>query len=568
MITNKLQKITQLLALSFQLQVSLAAGYLFCLLIAFYYSLNPGQYPPERIDLMLLGLGLSLGLFFVGRVILKSMPNLKYDFFHSCLVIIFTWLIAASVSGLVFALAGFPIPTQEFSFLRRFVDGFYESVSGFTTAGASVLPSVEVFPRSVLMWRSMTHFFGGMGIAYMTISFVKNKFVNNELTINAEAESPNYVNFKNEEEAKVSGIEFFQVYGVISLVLAALLFVSGILFRSSPYANWQVNLYDAVNYTFSVVGTGGFAPYDTSAGLPNQSLGLISGGVQNHVSEWIMAVFMIITGSNLGLWYLLVFRKKLKQMLTNVEFLTYIGIVSATTLGITLYLQSVNFYPTFLDSLRYAFFNVATIISTTGLGNTNFHAWPAGALAILFIVYFIGGMVGSTAGGPKVSRIVILYKKILLSVGHLFGNNPKDEIEVDGFKYDPIQTNLVILNVLLYYIIFFVGAILIVVVSPTAVFADGTTKPIDLVSGIVASIANLGNIGPTALPSVIDSGPTGNYFAYSEAAKVVMSFLMLIGRLGVYTFMCILVIFMTGTDRFAQNKSQREYDKDSGLLRQ
>ncbi len=225
----------------------------------------------------------------VGTRLARSVPKQSaLDIQQGVWAVALTWFFAITTSAIVFVLAGFPDPTRvgDFPLYRRLVDGIFESVSGFTTAGGSILPSVEVFPRGVLMWRSLTHWFGGVGIAFFALTLLRSFRWKRETVINAEAEGPNYIRFLSEHEARAAGFDFLKVFGLLTVVLAILLFASGALYRSTPYLHWYDNVFDAVNHAVSVMGTGGFGVYDASVGLQVLEHGqLVNGGLRDHVSE-------------------------------------------------------------------------------------------------------------------------------------------------------------------------------------------------------------------------------------------------------------------------------------------
>lgn len=571
-ILSKKNRLIQILSVALQTQASLAICFLFCLLISyFYYFVNDIRYPKEKPELIWLGLGLSLFSYILGKLISKknayeiSFKSLKDGAF----AVVLTWIIACSISAIVFVAAGFPDPFKidDYSLFRRFTDGFYESMSGFTTAGGSILPNVEVFTRGVLMWRSMTHFIGGMGIVFMSLIIIKNVKFNREILINNESEGPNYTTFDNDKDVVVAGYDFFKIYGLITLALVILLIYSGLYFRDKPYERWYENVYDSINHAVSVMGTGGFGTYNLSVGLreldgaSHQAIG----GLSNPTSEWIIAIFMIIAGSNLGLWYSFVFMKNFSVFIKSAEFKTYLAIVLGLSFAIWLVHLNYRIYESNLDAFRYSLFNVASIISTTGLATSDFTRWPASAEGLLFICYLLGGMVGSTAGGLKILRFNVLYKYVVMKIQNLLYGRHKTRFTIDAVRYSESSSGLIVSNIVLYYLIFMLGAILIMIVSPSNLFPDGTVKQMDFISAITATIANLGNIGPMVSIGNINAGPTGNYFPFSVTAKWVMIILMLIGRLGVITILT-LFITKTGSTALSEVQEKQHFDSDNPIL--
>jgi trk system potassium uptake protein TrkH len=215
--------------------------------------------------------------------------------------------------------------------------------------------------------------------------------------------------------------------------------------------------------------------------------------------------------------------------------------------------------------LRYAFFNVTSIVSTTGLATSDFTKWPAGAEGLLFICYLVGGMVGSTAGGLKMVRFAVLYKYVVMKIKNLLYGRHKTRFEIDGVLYDEAQVGLIVVNIVLYYLIFLGGAVLIMLTSHHSKLIDGSNTTIDFTSAITASIANLGNIGPAVEIGNINAGPAGNYFAFSEISKIVMCILMMIGRVGVIT---VLTLFITnnGLSAVTQSIQEQRFDSDEPIL--
>lgn len=557
--------------IALQAQVTLAVGFLFCLSVsAFYIYQNDLRFAAERPDVLGAGLALSAGCWLLGKWLSRRVPsNSALDIQEGVWAVALTWFFAVSISAIVFVLAGFPDPARvgDFPLYRRFVDGIFESVSGFTTAGGSILASVEVFPRGILMWRSLTHWFGGVGIAFFAVTLLRSFRWKRETVINAEAEGPNYVRFLSEDDARTAGFDFLKVFGLLTGIMTVLLIISGALYRSTPYLHWYDNVFDAVNHSVSVMGTGGFGVYDASVGLQVLENGqLVDGGLRDHASEWIIALFMWIAGSNLGLWYVLFFKGRAKQFWASREFRTYSLFVLFVTLGIWMDLVLSRTYVTWYDALRVAFFNVNTILSTTGLANTDFTTWPAAAAALLFCCYLVGGMVGSTAGGLKVLRFNLLFKYLQIKLQNFLFGRYKTRASFDGTRYDSSALGLVSVTIVLYFAAFMIGAMLIMITSKQNIMPDGTVKAIDFISAIGASIANLGNIGPAVDIGSLNAGPTGNYFPYSVPAKLIMSGLMMIGRIGVLT---VLMIFISrrGIEVSQEQIVRQKFDSDASILR-
>lgn len=324
----------------------------------------------------------------------------------------------------------------------------------------------------------------------------------------------------------------------MTILMFVTMLISGLFFRTTPYEKWYDNVYDSAAHTFSTLGTGGFSHYAASAGLPEQRNDkyYVSGGLQNPTSEWILTIFMIIGGSNFGIWYLLVFKRDWKSLKNNSEMKWYFLIILFIGGAITLILHFSQFYPSIIDSARYAFFSVASVISTTGLANTDFSLWPMSALTLLFVVYFIGGTVGSTGGGLKVKRYIALFR---------FAKNETENFTSNSYEFKPVQVDssnfnrrdisLIAINVALYFIIFLLGSFFFLIFD---------NQVNDLTTAVNATIANLGNIGPGDFVTAINNiGPTGNYSVYGEVSKLVLAGLMLFGRIGVLKLLIFIFSF-------------------------
>ena len=557
------------------IQIAPAIGLFLTILVSlFYFLIEDDRYPIESPAIPLLFASLSFLLAGIGFLIQKVYPPREsISLRRGAWIVFWAWVIACTVSSLYFYASNFPIPSrvEEFSFLRQFIDGFYETMSGYTTTGASILPSVEVFPRSLLFWRTLLHWIGGMGIAFLAVTLVKKFSSSRQAVINSESEAHEIVYFSSQEEARGSGWSFLRAYALISGIMLVLLLVSGSFFRVTPYTHWYDNAFDAVTHTFSTIGTGGFGTYDLSAGLPSavtEDGAVIIGGLQNKVSEWIIAFFMVFAGVNFSLWYILFFRKDKKFFWSSIEHRVYWLYVLLCTAGIAYFLWRNQTYQTIEEILRYAFFNVASVVSTTGLANWDFISWPQAAIGILFVCYLVGGMVGSTSGGPKVIRYIISYHHIKRQLSRLIYGIDQGSFTIDRIKYGDRSSGLVVTTVAIYFLIFTTGTILLLIFANNSTLPDGTHVPLNFGTAISASIAHLGNIGPGLyFGNSVNIGPTGNYFAFNEAGKVILIALMYIGRVGI---LAVIMLFLKtkGEKTLSESVSSIQYDKSQPVLKQ
>ena len=289
------------------------------------------------------------------------------------------WITASAAGAIPYVLSG-AIPS--------FTDAFFESMSGFTTTGASILTAIESLPRSILFWRSLTHWLGGMGIVVLTVAILPFLGVGAVQMVRAESPGPTLDKIapKITQTAKIL---WFLYLGLT--VLESLLLMFG-----------GMDLFDALTHTFGTLATGGFSPRNSSVGAYD------SGFI-----DWVITVFMIMAGMNFGLYYKML-NGNFQDVFRNTELKAYLAIFAVTVLIITFSLSDI--YGGFGKSLRFASFQAASIITTTGYATADFDIWPMAAKGVLFFLMFIGGCSGSTGGGPKVISIVALFKLSLIEM--------------------------------------------------------------------------------------------------------------------------------------------------------
>ncbi|MFP4644753.1 MAG: TrkH family potassium uptake protein [Spirochaetales bacterium] len=437
----------------------------------------------------------------VASIIIPLTSGSDYEFSprSSYLMVTVGWLAAALVGAVPFLISG-AIPS--------FVDAFFESISGFTTTGASILVDIEALPRSILFWRSMTHWLGGMGIIVLMVAIFPLLGLGGRALVMAEAPWPTVdkITPRITETAKILWI----LYLSLTIAQTVLLMAGGL--------DW----FDALTHTFGTVATGGFSPYNDSIGH-----------FDSAYVEWVVLVFMLLAAGNFLLYYRIVTGRALEVRFDS-ELRAYIGIVALGTIALTVILTVAR--PEFdsaelawldwpvLTRIRQSGFHIATILTTTGYVAGDYELWPYGGQAILFIMMFIGGSAGSTGGGVKIARIVVLAKQALHEVRYLL--YPRGVFTL-RFNSQPVRKNVV------YAIVSFVVLYIIVALAGTVM---SMLAGADLATGISSSLATLGNIGP----GFGEVGPTGNYEAFPGAAKLFFSFLMLAGRLEIYT---VIILF-------------------------
>ena len=434
-----------------------------------------------------IGLCLLLGV----PLVRKQPANKVFYAKEGCVTVALSWIVMSLMGALPFVFSGV-IPS--------IVDAMFETVSGFTTTGASILKDVEVLPRCMLFWRSFTHWIGGMGVLVFLLCLLPMSGGGYSMNL-MKAESPGPSVSKLVPKVRSTAKLLYGLYVALSLLELALL-----LLGSMP-------LFDALCTTFGTAGTGGF-------GIKNSSIGEYSAYIQS-----IVTIFMILFGINFNVYFLLYMRKP-KEALRCEEAGWYLAIIAVSTLIITVFIR--NSFPDLVTAFRHAAFQVGSIITTTGFSTVDFNVWPAVPRAILVLLMFIGACAGSTGGGIKVSRIVLLFRTMTREIGQIIHPHMVKKLKFEG--------RVVGQEVLRSVNAFMVAYVLIFAVSTLFVCLDG----FDLVTSFTAVASTLNNIGP-GLEMV---GPIGNFSCFSDLSKIVLIFDMLAGRLEIFP---LLVLFFRDT---------------------
>lgn len=398
------------------------------------------------------------------------------------------WILVSLFGSLPFVLSG-SIPS--------FVDAFFETVSGFTTTGSTIIDNVEVLPKGILFWRSFTHWIGGMGILVFTIALIPTLGVGGFQIFKVESPgpAPDRIVPKVRDTAKVLYITYF----VITILQIVFLLFGG------------MSLFDSTLHTFGTVGTGGF-------GIKNDSVG----AYDSTYIHLVIGTFMILSGVNFSLYYYL-FKGKWREVVDNGELKLYLGIIIMAITLITININSTIYHNIGL-SLRDSFFQVGSIITTTGYSTVNFDKWPTFSKSILFLLMFVGGSAGSTAGGMKVIRILVMLKLVKREISKIF--HPRAVIPIKiGDKIVQDETVASIFSYLgLYMMIFILGTILI------------SLEGFGFETSLTTVASAVGNIGP----GFAMAGPAETYSKFSNASKLLLSLLMLLGRLEFFTIIALL----------------------------
>lgn len=398
------------------------------------------------------------------------------------------WILISFFGALPFFLSGC-IPS--------FVDAFFESVSGFTTTGSSILREVESLPKGILFWRSFTNWIGGMGVLVMMLAVLPAAGASTVQIMKAESPGPDPGKLvpKIGQSAKI----LYIMYTVLTAFLIIFLLIGG------------MPLYDTLIHAFSTAGTGGFS---------NRNLSV--GAFDNVYFEIVIAVFMLIFGVNFSLYYHAI-KGDIKNLFKDEELRFYLFTIIGSILFMTW-----NIYGSVFDniwvSLRHSFFQTSSVITTTGFSSTDFDLWPAFSKTILVMLMFMGASAGSTAGGIKCIRFVLLFKTIKQEIGKIIHPRSVYTVKYGGKTVDSgILSG--IMSYFFVYAVVFSGALLII-----------SLDRFDPVTNFTAVTAAMNNIGPGF--GIV--GPMGSFADFSDISKIVLSFSMLFGRLEIYP---MLVLF-------------------------
>lgn len=403
------------------------------------------------------------------------------------IVVTMTWVSITLFGSLPFYLSG-AIPA--------YVNAFFETMSGFTTTGATILTDIEAMPKGLLFWRSMTHWLGGMGIIVLTLAILPILGVGGMQLFVAEVPgtTPSRLHPRITETAK----RLWGIYMIFTFTQTALLMLGG------------MDLFDALCHAFSTMATGGFS-------TQNDSIAGYSAYIQ-----YVIVLFMIIGGTSFTLHYFLL-KGQFSKVLKNEEFRFYLIVIGAFTLVFTVSIYFLHIAD-IERSFRKSLFQVVSILTTTGFTTTDYLEWRTFLWFGIFMLMFTGGCIGSTAGGIKMIRILVLVKNTRLELKRLIHPMAVIPVRVNNKAIPPEIIHNFLAFFLLYMLIFLAGA------------AVMTMFGLDFESAIGASIATIGNVGP----SISSIGPSEHYAHLHTGAKWVLSFLMLTGRLELFT---VLLLF-------------------------
>ncbi len=434
-------------------------------------------------------IGIALTLGFALTLISRPKNHIIYAK-EGFVVVTLAWISMSIVGCLPFIISG-SIPS--------FVDALFETVSGFTTTGSSIVPNVEILDKGILFWRSFTHWVGGMGVLVFVLAVIPN-FSDRSIHL-IRAEMPGPIIGKLVPKARQTARILYLIYIVLTLLEIIMLLFGG------------MSLFESSVHSFGTAGTGGF-------GIKGDGL-----AGYNSYCQWVIAVFMMIFGINFNLFYFILLFK-IRSVFKSVELWAYIGIITVATGIITADIMSR--FDSFADSVRHAFFQVASMITTTGYATADFAQWSDLATGILLLLMFIGGCAGSTAGGLKVARVVILFKMIRKEISRLLHPRSVNIVKMEGKSLDDITLKNTAVYFALYMLCIF------------AVFFILCFEPFGLETNFSTAVSCFNNIGP-GLDKV---GPMSNFSCYNDFTTAVLTFAMLLGRLEIFP---VLICFSPST---------------------
>lgn len=427
---------------------------------------------------LLLVLGLALGLRVPKDTTIYAREGLA--------VVALSWVTMSLFGALPFCLSQ-AIPS--------YIDSFFETVSGFTTTGASILSEVESMEHGLLFWRSFTHWVGGMGVLVFVMAVLPMADGRGMHLMRAEVPGPSVgkLSSKLSDTAKT----LYAMYLVLTALEVVFLIAGG------------MPLFDALVNAFGTAGTGGFSHL-------NRSIGQYG----NPYYEIVIGIFLLLFGINFNLYYFLLMRR-FREVFRSEELLTYLSIVALATVGIAFNIRSIC--ASLPEAFRQSFFQVATIITTAGFSSADFDLWPSFSKTVLVMLMFLGACAGSTAGGIKIARIVILFKSAARDVQRMIHPHAVATVRFEGKTLDDKTIRGTHLYLSAYLMLFVLSVLLI------------SLEGNDLVTSFTSVAACLNNIGP-GLGKV---GPMGNFGFYSVPAKLLLSFDMLAGRLDIFPMLVL-----------------------------
>ena len=434
-------------------------------------------YGETRLALKSFGL-VAVVLFLTASLTsLKRPAKLRLRASEGMVITFLTWVLISAASAFAFMLAG-EIPT--------FVEAFFESVSGFTTTGSTLIQDVEVVSHFVLFWRSFTHFVGGMGVLVFAL-IISSGSADSVNIMKAEMPGPSFG--KLTARLRTTALALYAIYFVMTLITIFLLYLG------------DMPLFDAIIHGLGTAGTGGFSSKNASIGYYNSSY-----------INWVLTIAMLLFGVNFQLYFISLTRG-VRQALKSEELRWYFGIY--LTVSLLVFLDNLRLYGSAAFSFEHSFFAVSSLMSTTGYSTVDFTLWPLISQLLLLLVMMIGGSAGSTAGGLKVSRFAVYIKSVREQINKSREPQQVSSVRMEGGILPDTVKHSVLRYLCIYLVFLIVGTLLV------------SFDSIDIMTSFSAAVTALNNVGP----GLGAAGPASNFHQFNDFTKIVLSFLMIAGRL-------------------------------------
>lgn len=452
-----------------------------CLPLSIYYGEND-WIAISISSVVTLGVGFSL------RFVARKRENKELKKKDGYLIVTLGWIVMSIFGALPYIISG-AIP--------NFTDAFFETISGYTTTGASILTDIEAVPNGILFWRSLTQWIGGMGIIVLALAILPFLGIGGMQLFVAEAPgiTPDKLQPRIQETAK----RLWFIYVGLTLAEAIALYFAGM----TPF--------DAINHSLTTMATGGFSTKNASLAHFNSPL-----------IQYIVILFMFLAGTSFTLTYFGL-KRNFKKILKNEEFIVYSLFIVAITIIVTITLLVVQNQPV-EKSFRDAFFQVVSLITTTGFVTADYTSWAPFLSVLFFILLFVGGSAGSTAGGVKVIRHIVLFKNSFLELKRQLHPSAIMPVRISGKAIEQNIVYNVLAFIMIYILVFLVGVTLL------------SSMNVDFDTAFGAVATSLGNVGP----GIGDVGPVDNFSGMPSTGKWLLSALMLLGRLELFTVLMLL----------------------------
>lgn len=451
-----------------------------CLPVSFYYKED------DWVAILTSSL-ITLGVGFLLRYLTRNKKNKELKKKDGYLIVTSGWIFMSIFGALPYIISG-AIPS--------FSNAFFETISGYTTTGASILIDIEAVPNGILFWRSLTQWIGGMGIIVLALAILPFLGIGGMQLFVAEAPgiTPDKLQPRIQETAK----RLWFLYVGLTLTEAIALYFAG------------MGAFDAVNHSLTTMATGGFSTKNASLRL------------EDPLIQYIVIFFMFLAGTSFTLTYFAL-KRNFKKIIKNEEFIVYASFILVITLIVTLTLVVVN-DQMFEKSFRDALFQVVSIITTTGFVSADYTSWAPFLSVLFFVLLFVGGSAGSTAGGVKVIRHIVLFKNSFLELKRQLHPSAVMPVRLSGKAIEQNIVYNVLAFIMIYILVFLVGVTLL------------SSMNVDFDTAFGAVATSLGNVGP----GIGDVGPLDNFSGMPTAGKWLLSALMLLGRLELFTVLMLL----------------------------